>query len=75
MTSRLDLAADAGVREAIEIAVEAGVPAELIDADLAEAVAGPQDELTGVLLEGRLLWRARQQRGRAPRLLDFRSDA
>jgi hypothetical protein len=73
--TRLDLAADPNVREAIAAAVEASVPRELIDFDLAEAVHGPQDELTGVLLEARFGGRTHQQRDRARRLFDFRPDA
>ena len=69
--TQLDLAADPNVRKAIEAAVEAGVAPELIDSDLAEAVRGPQDELTGVLLEGRLGWRARRQQAHASRLGDL----
>ena len=54
---------DPDVVKAVGIAVEAGVAPAVIDEELREAAAGPQDELTPILLAGRLLARARTVTG------------
>jgi hypothetical protein len=60
---KFDRACDPNVAEAIAAAIEAGVPRELIDRELAEAVAGPDDALTEPILTARLLTQARVFRG------------
>jgi hypothetical protein len=60
--ARLDLAADPDVAQALRGAVDAGVPATVIDADLLEFAEGPQNQLTALLLAGRLWSRVRELR-------------
>ena len=59
----MKVADDPLVVKAVGIAVEAGVAATAIDAELREAAAEAQDALTPVVLAGRLLSLARPARG------------
>jgi hypothetical protein len=40
--------------KALTAAVEAGVPRDMIDAELVEAASGPDDEFAPIILAGRL---------------------
>jgi hypothetical protein len=52
-------ASDPDVVEALDAAIAAGVPRETIDRELVEAAKGPDDELTPIILAGRLFRLAR----------------
>jgi hypothetical protein len=55
------------VTKALQAAIQAGVPRQTVDADLVELASGPQDEMTPIVLAGRLFWRARLARAAAAR--------